>query len=224
MALILLVEDNYHIMKMNADELIDCGYEVQCAETIKQARKLMFLRVPDLMILDVLLPDGNGIDFCREIRRTTDFPIIFLSALNESKDIVNGLHSGAEDYLAKPYSLDVLVARVEVQLRMHAQLHSWIELGPLKVDPASMICWLNDEDLLLTKKEFAVLMVLIKGRNRVISMSEIYASAWGQEMADNNQALRTVISRLKKKIPADQSGIHISFVRNAGYMLERIEL
>jgi len=119
MALILLVEDNYHIMKMNADELIDCGYEVQCAETIEEARKLMFLRVPDLMILDVLLPDGNGIDFCREIRRTTDFPIIFLSALNESKDIVNGLHSGAEDYLAKPYSLDVLVARVEVQLRMH---------------------------------------------------------------------------------------------------------
>jgi DNA-binding response OmpR family regulator len=222
MAQILLIEDNAHIMKMNADELIDRGYEVLCADSLAQARNLLQFHQPDLIILDILLPDGNGIEFCRELRKSISIPVIFLSALAEDKDVVEGLQAGGEDYLTKPYNLDVLAARVEVQLRHSSMRSSVVMLGPIKMDTIAMICWLDGEDILLTKKEFAVLLLLIKQRNKMIPSEKIYNAVWGQEMQDNSQALRTIISRLNRKLPSEQSQISISYIRNQGYILEQV--
>lgn len=224
MAQILLIEDNSHIMKMNADELIDRGYEVMCADCLSQAKNLLQFHQPDLIILDILLPDGNGIQFCRELRKSISIPVIFLSALAEDKDIVEGLQAGGEDYLTKPYNLDVLAARVEVQLRHSSMRSSVVMLGPIKMDTIAMICWLDGKDLLLTKKEFAVLLLLVKQRNKMIASESIYHAVWGQEMKDDSQALRTVISRLNRKLPAEQSQISISYVRNQGYILEQVNV
>jgi DNA-binding response OmpR family regulator len=222
MAQILLIEDNSHIMKMNADELSDRGYEVLCADNLAQARNLLQFHQPDLIILDILLPDGNGIEFCRELRESISIPVIFLSAMAEDKDVVEGLQAGGEDYLTKPYNLDVLAARVEVQLRHSSISSSIVMLGPIKMDTIAMICWLDGKDILLTKKEFAVLLLLIKQRNKMIPSEKIYNAVWGQDMQDNSQALRTIISRLNRKLPSEQSQISISYIRNQGYILEQV--
>lgn len=222
MAQILLIEDNSHIMKMNADELSDRGYEVLCADNLAQARNLLQFHQPDLIILDILLPDGNGIEFCRELRELISIPVIFLSAMAEDKDVVEGLQAGGEDYLTKPYNLDVLAARVEVQLRHSSISSSIVMLGPIKMDTIAMICWLDGKDILLTKKEFAVLLLLIKQRNKMIPSEKIYNAVWGQDMQDNSQALRTIISRLNRKLPSEQSQISISYIRNQGYILEQV--
>ena len=222
MAQILLIEDNSHIMKMNADELSDRGYEVLCADNLAQARNLLQFHQPDLLILDILLPDGNGIEFCRELRESISIPVIFLSAMAEDKDVVEGLQAGGEDYLTKPYNLDVLAARVEVQLRHSSISSSIVMLGPIKMDTIAMICWLDGKDILLTKKEFAVLLLLIKQRNKMIPSEKIYNAVWGQDMQDNSQALRTIISRLNRKLPSEQSQISISYIRNQGYILEQV--
>lgn len=222
MAQILLIEDNSHIMKMNADELSDRGYEVLCADNLAQARNLLQFHQPDLIILDILLPDGNGIEFCRELRESISIPVIFLSAMAEDKDVVEGLQAGGEDYLTKPYNLDVLAARVEVQLRHSSISSSIVMLGPIKMDTIAMICWLDGKDILLTKKEFAVLLLLIKQRNKMIPSEKIYNAVWGQDMQDNSQALRTIISRLNRKLPSEKSQISISYIRNQGYILEQV--
>jgi len=221
LASILLVEDNPNIMKLNAEELIDHGYHVLCADNLFRAEELLTFHNVDLMLLDVMLPDGNGIEFCRDLKTRKDIPVIFLSALGENEDVINALRAGGEDYLTKPYSLDVLMARIEVQLR-RKNSRRYITLGPLKMDTFSMTCHLQGRDAGLTRKEFAVLQVLISGRGRIISIEELYREIWGQDMNDDNQALRTVVSRLKKKLPEEEAGVAISYIRNEGYLLEHI--
>lgn len=173
---ILLIEDNPDILKINRTALtMSDDYRVLEAKTLEQGKKLLDQECPDLLILDVLLPDGNGLALCKEIRAGSDFLILFLSALGENRDIINGLASGVDDYLPKPYDLDVLLARVKALLRRVAPKPQIVRLGMLTFDPFSQRALINSEDILLTTKEFALLWYLIQNKEKNISARRLYA-------------------------------------------------
>lgn len=216
---ILLVEDNPDITKINGMALTMKGYRVLEAGTIKQGRELLEQENPSLIILDILLPDGNGLSFCEEVREKNSLPILFLSALGENRDIVKGLLRGGDDYLPKPYDLEVLLARVDTLLRRAgSQVVTTIARGNLTLDTVSQFALVNGKDILLTPKEFAILLHLVRNEGREVQAERLYQAAWRQPMAKDDRAVKTAISRLRKKIRP--TNFQIVFVRGTGYRFE----
>lgn len=220
MATILLVEDNSHIMKINLSSLEMRHYRVLGAETLQKAEELLKKNQVDLIILDVLLPDGNGVAWCSEIKAQYNIPILFLSALGENSDIIAGLKAGGDDYLAKPYDLEVLMAHVQARLRCSSTTGSVIRFGQLSLDTQALCGYLNGQDLMLTQKEFALLQLLIKNRDQVVRKETILKQIWGSSDVSESNLLYIVISRLKKKLKSDETGITISVKRPVGYCIE----
>ncbi len=221
MATILFIEDNEHIMHINTKAFRMEGYNVLAATSIHQAENILMFHDVDLIVLDVLLPDGNGIDFCKKLKESQNTPILFLSALGENEDIIHALRSGGDDYLSKPYDLDVLIARVEVRLRDKMLQDRFIQFGEMKLDIISMQANIQGEDLGLSKREFAILLLLVKNAYHIVPKEEIQAVVWGYDKIGSDQALWTIISRLKKKIRCEEFGFTITLKRNEGYILAR---
>lgn len=222
MSMILLVEDNPHIMKINAEALSMYGYEILQATTAGECREAMRWHPVDLVVLDIMLPDGNGVELCRELKERYQVPILFLSALGESRDVVEGLRAGGDDYLAKPYDLEVLAARVEARLRQERTRSRYVSYGNLRLDTLSGCGYLGDTDLLLTQKEFAVLLLLVHNAGKPVSAQKVLREVWNAETEDDNRALWTLISRLRRKLNSEVSRIEISSKRGDGYVLEQI--
>lgn len=222
MSTILLVEDNPHIMKINAEVLALHGYEVLRAETAAEARKQLSWHPVNLIVLDIMLPDGNGVELCRELKLRYHIPILFLTALGENQDVVEGLRAGGDDYLPKPYDLEVLVARVEARLRADADSRRYLSYGNLKLDTVSSVGYVNGRDILLTQKEFIVLLLLTQNAEHKVSQAELMREAWGAESEAENRALWTLISRLRKKLKSEESRLEISSLRGGGYLLEQL--
>lgn len=220
MSTILLVEDNPHIMKINAQMLSARGYEVYKAFSASECRQIMEWNHVQLVVLDIMLPDGDGLELCRELKNKYHVPILFLSALGENQDVVDGLRAGGDDYLAKPYDLEVLAARVEARLRQENARNRYVSYGNLKLDTLSGCGYLNDRDLLLTQKEFSVLLLLTRNAEHTVSRQEVLREIWNFETEDGNNALWTLISRLRKKLEAAGARLEISSKRGDGYMLE----
>lgn len=222
MSTILLVEDNPHIMKINAEALTMYGYEVLRAATAAECRNAMRWHPVDLVVLDIMLPDGNGVELCRELKESYHVPILFLSALGESRDVVEGLRAGGDDYLAKPYDLEVLAARIDARLRQERAKSRYVSYGNLRLDTLSCCGYLGDTDLLLTQKEFAVLLLLVHNAEESVSKQKVLREVWNTETEDDNRALWTLISRLRRKLNSERSRIEISSKRGDGYTLEQI--
>lgn len=222
MITILLIEDNPHIMKINAEVLSLRGYEVLKASTVKEAWEQLNWHPVDLIVLDIMLPDGNGVEFCRELKEHNHVPIIFLTALGENRDVVEGLRAGGDDYLPKPYDLEVLIARIEARLRSAAESRRYLCYGCLKLDTVSLIGFVNNRDLLLTHKEFTVLLLLAQNAERKVSQNELMREVWGMESDMEKRALWTLISRLRKKLHSEDSRLEISSLRGGGYLLEQL--
>lgn len=218
---ILLVEDNPHIMKINAQMLSGRGYEVYQAFSVAECRQILQWHPVHLVVLDIMLPDGSGMELCREIKQSYHIPILFLSALGESKDIVEGLRAGGDDYLAKPYDLEVLAARVEARLRQEGGKNRYICYGGLKLDTVSGCGYLDGSDLLLTQKEFSVLLLLARNAEKSVSKKEVLREVWNVEEEDDTCALWTLISRLRRKLSDKGARMEISSRRGDGYMLEQ---
>ena len=222
MSTILLVEDNPHIMKINAEALTMYGYEVLRAATAAECRDAMRWHPVDLVVLDIMLPDGNGVELCRELKESYHVPILFLSALGESRDVVEGLRAGGDDYLAKPYDLEVLAARIDARLRQERAKSRYVSYGNLRLDTLSCCGYLGDTDLLLTQKEFAVLLLLVHNAEESVSKQKVLREVWNTETEDDNRALWTLISRLRRKLNSEESRLEISSRRGDGYTLEQI--
>ena len=222
MSTILLVEDNPHIMKINAEALTMYGYEVLRAATAAECRDAMRWHPVDLVVLDIMLPDGNGVELCRELKESYHVPILFLSALGESRDVVEGLRAGGDDYLAKPYDLEELAARIDARLRQERAKSRYVSYGNLRLDTLSCCGYLGDTDLLLTQKEFAVLLLLVHNAEESVSKQKVLREVWNTETEDDNRALWTLISRLRRKLNSERSRIEISSKRGDGYTLEQI--
>lgn len=222
MSTILLVEDNPHIMKINAQLLTLRGYQVLQAETAAQAREQLRWHPVDLIVLDILLPDGSGLELCRELKAQRPIPILFLTALGENQDVVEGLRAGGDDYLAKPYDLEVLVARIEARLRAAEEVRRYYGYGGLKLDLLTMTGYVNGKDIQLTQKEFTALLMLARAAERKVSQEELMEALWGPDAHAESRALWTLISRLRKKLNSQESRLEISSLRGGGYLLEQL--
>ncbi len=222
MSTILLVEDNPHIMKINSSYLTMEDYSVLEAADAAQCRSALLHNDIDLVILDIMLPDGDGIELCREIKAKYDIPILFLSALSENEDIITALRAGGDDYLPKPYDIQVLIARVEARLRASRKDKRYITFGSLKLDTVSMAAYFSDNDLLATQKEFSLLLMLARNIGSTVPKSELYENVWGVPYSDSSSALFTAVSRLNKKLDDNNADVTITYERGKGYALEKI--
>lgn len=216
---ILLVEDNEKIMQGNQRMLLRRGYVVASALTLTEARREFEAQTPDLIVLDIMLPDGSGLDFMAELRQYSKVPVLLLTGLTTPEDVVRGLTAGGDDYLSKPYDFGVLLARVEALLRRAEQIPEKLTRDRLSLDVAAGAATLDGVDLLLTQKEFALLLIFTQNAGRFISAEYLYEKVWKQPMASDSQAFRKILQRLREKIK--DSGWRIEMSRGEGYSFER---
>lgn len=209
--LILIVEDDEELAQFNARLLRRQGYEVLVANTAEQARQCAAQNDPGLFVLDVRLLDGDGLTLCEEFRRTSDSPVLFLTGMSETTDKLAGLDAGGDYYLTKPYDKDEFIAVVR-SLARRARLNmekltesSIIEKGPLTLVLDERKALVNGRDAELTVKEFAVLLMLVNSENTELTTETIYANVWGATMNKDANAIRLTISRLKKKLGAENA-------------------
>jgi len=216
---ILCVEDNPAVQMMNRPLLESKGFTVKMAATIAEAWEAVELAMPDLIILDIRLPDGNGLDFLRELRKNSAVPVIALTNNKEEQDIVEGLASGCDDYIPKPYSLPILGARIDAIIRRTEHVPDTITKGALTLRFNSNRAFVNGRDIGLSQNiEFSLLSIFVKYENRTLGAEFLYQEAWGQPMAGNDSALKTAISELRKKLGG--SGYIITTERGKGYRFE----
>lgn len=226
---ILLVEDDKNIQRINRRILEREGFTVLCTGTLQETQAMLQAHRPDALVLDILLPDGNGLDFCEKIRPSTPVPVLFLTALDEKDEIIQGLVAGGNDYITKPYDVNEFVARVKAQLRLArmnrqaSEKAKTITRGPLLLDTVALRALLNGEDMLLSTREFSVLLFLLKNEGKAFPAEEIYKEVWKQPMAGNASSLWKCISRLKSKLAVSDGTVSLMNFRNEGYMLEIIE-
>jgi DNA-binding response OmpR family regulator len=203
--LILLVEDNEQIQRGNERMLKRRGYAVASALTLAEARRRIAEQTPDAIVLDIMLPDGNGLDFMRELRMRklkteSSVPILLLTGLTTPEDVVRGLSSGGDDYLAKPYDFNVLVARIEALLRRTGRVPETLTKGALQLDIIASRAYLDGNDLLLSPKEFALLLLMAQNEGRLLSAEYLSEAIWKQPPAADNGAVKTAVSRLRSKL------------------------
>ena len=219
--IILCVEDNLVVQMMNQPLLESKGFTVKMAMTIAEAWEVVAQTMPDLIVLDIRLPDGSGLDFLRELRKTSAVPVIALTNNKEEQDIVEGFASGCDDYIPKPYSLPVLGARIEALVRRTEKLPDVITKGALALRVNSNQALVNGKDIGLSPNiEFSLLCIFVKYENTTLSSEFLYQEAWGQPLAGNDSALRTAVYEVRKKLEGSDSGYTIASERGKGYRFE----
>lgn len=219
---ILLVEDNPHIMEINHEALMMADYEVLEAFDGKQCMDQLRSGDVDLVVLDIMLPDSDGVTLCRQIKKEYDVPILFLSALGENEQIIRALREGGDDYMTKPYDLGVLLAHVEARLRDAKGKKRIIYHEGLKLDTVAMVAFFGETDLLLTKKEFSVLYMIVTHGTRPISKEELCRSVWNSSATISCNALYTTVSRLNRKLLCAGVGRTVEMDGNEGYSLDKV--
>ncbi len=219
MANLLLVEDDPHLNNINRQALASEGYAVFCVTTVSDCLKALEVSSVDLMVIDIDLPDGNGLDLCKEIKENHNIPILFLTAMGENSDIVKGLDAGGDDYMTKPYDLEVLIARIKARLRPAHFKGTMRTLGKLQIDNVSGIARYDNKDLLLTQRELLLLWLLVDKKGEQIDRDELYQKVWGVPATEDYNALRVLISRVKTKLIDGGCKIQIRAERQKGYTL-----
>ena len=216
---LLLVEDDPLVQAQNKSLLERRKYQLRQAGTLAAARTVIATYGPPrAIILDIILPDGNGLDFLRELRKTSNVPVLMLTSQNTQEDILKGLTAGGDNYLTKPCSPEIFISHVEALLRRSELLPELLMLGPIKLEPASGRAFLDGEDMVLSQKEFALLQQFMQHLNKILFAKDLYLKVWGQEMLPDDTSLRSAVYRLRKKLSG--SGYTITAEYREGYMLE----
>ncbi len=202
---ILVVEDEPQYRFLIQLNLEASGYSVELAENARVGLARVTDAAPDLVLLDVMLPDFDGIELCRQIRRFSTVPIVMLTARAEQKDIVSGLNAGADDYVTKPFGVDELLARIQANLRRRAidrepTVAAIIRTGELTIDRSRQRVFLGDDEVLLTDIEYRLLDELARHHGHVVSAAHLLEAVWGPGYEDAHKALHQSIYRLRHKI------------------------
>ncbi len=216
---ILIVEGNPHLRSLLGWHLQQAGYWVQQAASIHQARALASERAPHLVVLDSDLPDGDGIDLCHWFYQQQQSLILILSARTGQSDVVAGLQAGADDYLAKPFGMQVFAARIEALLRRLrvTQVPLHLNYGDLRIDLVQRRVCFQEQFIDLTPQEFSLLYVLAQAAGNPLTRSELLRRAW-PDAIDNPRTIDTHVLSLRKKLEAHpQKPNLIQTVRNVGY-------
>ena len=217
---ILLVEDDIKLLNSNRLLLESEGYDVQTAETLEDARRHLRRATPDAVVLDIVLPDGNGLDFLGELRRASALPVLFLTALGTDADVMKGLEIGGDDYLSKPVAAGVFLTRIKAMLRRAANLPETLTKGPLTLNIFSGQAFLGGEDMMLAQKEFNLLSLFTQHENEILAAEYLYKKAWGQPMRNDTNAVKVMASRLRKKL--EGSGYTIKSEYGEGYRFTKV--
>lgn len=216
MVRILAVDDEQPIAQLLRLSLARAGYECICAYDGMEAANLIEKESFDLILLDIMLPGIDGFELMDYIR-STQTPVIFLTAKNAVADRVKGLRMGAEDYIVKPFDILELLARVENVLRRHGKLQTNLQVGGLEINTLSMQVTRNGVEISLTRKEYDLLLLFARNVGMVLSKNTIYERVWGGEYPDNTRTVELHIQRMKKKVGWDD---RIKPVYGIGYRLE----
>lgn len=204
---ILIVDDEVQIRRLLEITLAANGYKISEASTGKEGLSLAASIHPVLIVLDLGLPDIDGLDVLKKLRVWYHKPIIILSVRNSEEDIVKALDNGANDYLTKPFRTGELLARIRVAIRQDENLLSKpiLEFGTLTIDIANHIARQNNEIIKLTSTEFSLLALLAKNEGRVLTHQFILKEVWGASYIEQTQYLRVFVAQLRKKIEVDPS-------------------
>jgi two-component system KDP operon response regulator KdpE len=220
----LLVEDEPQVRRFVRTAMETEGWRVFEAETMKRGLVDAASRKPDLIILDLGLPDGDGNDFISQVRRWSPVPIIILSARANEHDKIRGLDAGADDYLTKPFGLGELLARVRAALRRQRQpglgANGIIEFGDIKIDSNARLVSKADQIVHLTPTEYRLLMVLVNNAGRVVTNAQLLREVWGPSHADSSHYVRIYMGHLRQKLETDPTRpCHILTEPAVGYRL-----
>jgi two-component system, OmpR family, KDP operon response regulator KdpE len=199
---VLVVDDEPQIVRALKVVLREAGFEAVPAESAAQALDLAAVRPPEAAIVDLVLPDGDGVEVTRTLREWSEMPILVLSAVGEEDQKVRALEAGADDYITKPFGARELVARLQAALRRAAPSEEQpsIAVEGLEIDLAARLVRRDSESIHLTPIEFDLLRVLVRNRGRLMTHRKLIAEVWGAEYVDDIQPLRTHIARLRAKI------------------------
>lgn len=219
-ARVLLVEDDRNLREALAETLVDEGYQVGTAATLAAARAELKAGPADVLVLDLMLPDGDGSTLCRELKRAgAATRVLMLTARTLEDDVVKGFDVGADDYVGKPYRLKELLARIAALARRPpARSSSAHRLGPYTVDEATRVVSGPDGEVALTRKEFDLLVCLLTADGRVVSRDELLDRVWGEVVVDVH-TVDNFVSSLKKKLRGE--GFELKTVRGVGFRLSR---
>jgi two-component system, OmpR family, response regulator RegX3 len=224
---ILMVEDEESITVPLAEALAREGFDTEVAGTAAEALELAGSVAPDLVLLDVMLPDGSGYDVCRELRSQSRVPIIMLTARGEETDRIVGLELGADDYIVKPFSSREVAARIRAVLRRAGEAPvaaskddaaSALQVGDLRLDPSRRSATLDDTELDLTRKEFELLELLMREAGLVITRERLIDEVWDVNWFGSTKTLDVHVSGLRRKLGDDPSSPrYLHTVRGVGF-------
>ena len=222
---ILLIEDEPDIRKTLEYNISREGYDVISASSLKEARDLLNSTSFSLVLLDLMLPDGSGLDLCREVKSDSEkaaTPIIILTAKDDEVDKVVGFELGADDYVTKPFSVRELILRIKAVLKRDVKQQSvevHRQFGDLLIDPESHEVSLNGENIILTALEFKLLNQLVDRRGRVQSRDQLLSDVWGYSADVTTRTVDTHIKRLREKLGS--MGKYVQTIRGVGYKFSR---
>ncbi|MHD0318066.1 response regulator transcription factor [Fusobacterium sp. THCT1E2] len=215
---ILIVEDEKEIRNILKVYLLTAGYEVTEAADGEEAMKIFYEKPFDLVVLDIMLPKKDGWSICREIKEYSSVPVIIITARDNENDEVFGFEIGADDYITKPFSNKVFLARVKTVLKNKTIINNSneIEVGKLKINDVSHNVTKEGKNLDLAPKEYEILMYFIKNKNIALSREKMLTEIWGYGFVGNDRTIDVHIKNLRKKI----GGEYIKTIRSVGYKFE----
>jgi two-component system KDP operon response regulator KdpE len=218
---ILVVDDEPQILRALGTMLRGAGFEVETAATAEAALAAAAAHPPEGVILDLVLPDGNGTEVCRELRTWTEAPVIVLSAVGEEREKVAALDAGADDYVTKPFSVDELLARLRAVLRRSVPaLEPVIEVGELRIDVPNRAVTSAGKRLKLTPHEFDLIRVLAQNRGKLLTHRMLLREVWGPAYQVEAHYLHVYVSHLRRKIEPDPASPRYLLTEpGAGYRL-----
>ncbi len=220
---VLIVEDDPTLMRGLADNFRLHGYEVRSASDGRSGLAQALADPPDLMLLDIMLPQLNGFEICRQVRqRKLDMPIIMLTAKGQEEDIIQGLDLGADDYVTKPFSIRELLAQVKAFLRRRTETEgSVVQIGDAVLDLASHKFTRGGAEIPLTTKEYRMLEYFVRRCNRALTRRDIIDNVWGRSIIVSSRSVDRCIATLRSKIEPDlRRPMFIHTIRDVGYRFE----
>ncbi|MGO9673298.1 MAG: response regulator [Methylocella sp.] len=218
---ILVIEDNPRLLELMAEDLKAAGYVIDTAKTAADARSFLGIVDYDLLVLDLSLPDGDGGDLLRELRRSgRSLPVLVATARIEVHQRVATLNDGADDYLVKPFDRDELIARVRAILRRpQLRVQPVLRTGNLMLDLDRLVCSVSDRPVELPRREMTALEILLRHHDSLVPRRRLEQGVYAIDEAVTPNALEAVVSRLRKRLDTAEASVSITAMRGIGYLL-----
>ncbi len=220
--IVLMVEDDVNLLRMNTEILNRNGYTVYGARSVAETKTLIDNTTKfDIAVLDVMLPDGDGYELATIIKNKIGCPVMMLTSKTAHEDIVFGMNSDADVYMTKPFVISELIARIEGLIKMRDKnVLPLIIKGDLKLDITTRQAVISGRNLFLTPKDFLLLLILVQSEDTVVKSAALYEKVWSQPLGDDTTALRSAITRLRKKL--SNSEYTITSSRGEGYVFGKV--